>query len=466
MQQERRVSTGVARRRRRMTVVRASGALWALAAGALAGCADELASPTDVEVLASEQGESSARAPASIQCHPNNGGITLPPGFCAVVVADSVGRARHMAVTPAGDLYVALNNSRDGSVRGAVLALRDVNGDGRADERVRFGDDGGNGIAWRDGQLYYAPNDRVVRWTLPSGQLAPTGAPTVIVGGLPNTGDHVSKTIVLADAGTMFVNIGSASNACQVANRQRESPGVDPCPELPVRAGVWVFDPRRSNQTQRDGTRYATGLRNMVALAMHPARNELYGVQHGRDMLFENWPALFDVNDDAELPSEEFFRIERGQDYGWPYCYHDPFQNRKVLAPEYGGDGRARGRCTSVREPIMSFPAHWAPNGLLFYTGRQFPAKYRGGAFVAFHGGFDRAPLPNEGYRVSFVPFGSGPNPRGAAETFADGFAGSEGPLPANAKHRPVGLAQGPDGSLYISDDDGGRIWRVVYRGP
>jgi glucose/arabinose dehydrogenase len=239
---------------------------------------------------------------------------------------------------------------------------------------------------------------------------------------------------------------------------------------MPIRAGVWRFNARGTNQTQADGERYATGLRNMVALAVNPGNDELYGVQHGRDMLFENWPQFFTVEEDAVLPSEEFVRIRRGSDNGWPYCYHDAvFEKRKVLAPEYGGDGQRvrsdRINCAKFNAPLLTFGAHWAPNGLHFYSGRQFPKKYRGGAFVAFHGGFDRAPLPNEGYQVQFVPFARIGRPSGAAETFADGFAGSAGPLPLNAKHRPVGVTEGPDGSLYISDDRGGRIWRVVYVG-
>jgi len=188
-------------------------------------------------------------------------------------------------------------------------------------------------------------------------------------------------------------------------------------------------------------------------------------------MLFENWPQFYTQEEDAVLPAEEFVRIRRGSDNGWPYCYHDAvFEHRKVLAPEYGGDGqRVTGTqgidCARFNQPFVSFGAHWAPNGMHFYEGNQFPRHYRHGAFVAFHGGFDRAPLPNEGYQVAFVPFDDNGRPSGATETFADGFAGSTGPLPATAKHRPVGVTEGPDGSLYISDDRGGRIWRVIYTG-
>jgi glucose/arabinose dehydrogenase len=233
---------------------------------------------------------------------------------------------------------------------------------------------------------------------------------------------------------------------------------------------VWTFDARRSNQTLDDGQRFATGYRNMVALAVNPANGELYGVQHGRDMLFENWQQFFTVLEDAVLPAEEFVKITRGSNNGWPYCYFDAvFENKKVLAPEYGGNGQLTTNgstidCATFNQPLATFGAHWAPNGMTFYTGNQFPRRYRGGVFVAFHGGFDRAPLPNEGYNVMFIPM-SGAAPSGAPELFADGFAGSTGPLPATAVHRPVGITEGPDGSLYVSDDRGGRIWRIVYRG-
>ena len=132
-----------------------------------------------------------------------------------------------------------------------------------------------------------------------------------------------------------------------------------------------------------------------------------------------------------------------------------------MLAPEYGGDGKQVGRCKDKQEPLVAFPGHWAPDGLTFYAGTQFPERYRGGAFVAFHGSWNRAPLPQAGYRVAFVPFKNG-KPVGGYETFADGFWKED---PAGPKHRPVGVAVGPDGSLYITDDAAGTIWRVMYRG-
>ncbi|MEO6528728.1 MAG: sorbosone dehydrogenase [Gemmatimonadaceae bacterium] len=382
-----------------------------------------------------------------------------------MVVARNAVLARHMVVRPNGDLYVALDNAVDGSITGAVLALRDTDGDGRADVQQRFGPTGGNGIALGGTQLFFAPDDRVLRYELTGNSLAPTEPAVTVVSGLPSTGDHHRKTVVLDGAGGMFVNIGSMTNSCQVHNRADFSPGIDPCPELPVRAGVWRFSAHATGQTQANGSRFATELRNMNALAINPADGALYGVQNGRDQLYDNWPTLFTARDDALLPAEELFRIERGKAYGWPYCYYDGIHNKKVLAPEYGGDGRIVGRCASRELPIDEYPAHWAPLSMLFYTGTQFPKQYAGGLFIAYHGSkFDPSQQPaGPGYVVTFVPWGHG-KPTGRNQIFADGFAGGN-PTPAGSAHRAVGLAEGPDGSLYISDDKAGWIWRVLYVG-
>jgi len=456
---------------------------YALALLALAACSERPTGPlrTDpVVVNAESQSEQEGREglARNVRCDADNAGITLPRGFCALVVADLVedgqpAQARHMAVTPNGDVFVAINSPNNQNPSFGIIGLRDRNGDGHADEQSRFSPGlGGSGLAWDDGRLFFGANDRILRFRLPSGRLTPVGSPEVAVAGLPNTGDHISKTVVVSDHRQLFVNIGSASNSCQVANRQLESPGVFPCPELPIRAGVWLFDARGTNQSEGSGTRFATGYRNLVALGINAANGGLYTVQQGRDMLFENWPQFFTQDQSAHLPAEEFTRVTRGSNKGWAYCCFEAMdEQKKVLAPEYGGNGHLVSGgphgidCASFNQPLLTFGAHWSPDGMLFYQGKQFPARYRGGAFVAFHGGFNRAPEPNEGFQVQFVPFGRNGLPSGGAETFADGFAGSTGPLPATAKHRPVGVSEGPDGSLYVSDDKGGRIYRIVFIG-
>jgi len=393
-----------------------------------------------------------ARRQAGLPCN-GTAGLTLPPGFCAIVVADRLGAARHIAVAPNGDIYVALLSG--GMHAGGMVALRDTNRNGKADLRQFIGKEGGSGIALGRGALYFSTPSTVYRYVLHPGRLAPIGPPDVIVRDLPASGHSARSLALSSDGNFLFVNVGSETNSCQQSDRAESSPGRDPCVELESRAGIWRFDANKTNQTQADAVRFATGIRNAVALAINPADSLLYAVPHGRDQLGQNWPQFFTLAQSAEKPSEEMVEIDRDDDFGWPYCYHDPELGHLVLAPEYGGDGKQVGRCNTMKEPLLAFPAHWAPNGLLFYTGRQFPARYQGGAFIAFHGSWNRAPFPQEGFRVVFVPFANG-KPAGAYETFADGF---------RPEHRPVGLAQGPDGSLYVTDDEGGRIWRVMYKG-
>jgi len=395
-------------------------------------------------------------------CTPGNGGLTLPAGFCAVVVAENVGTGRHLTVAANGDIYLALRNTQN--AKGAIVALRDTNGDGRADVRERIGAEGGTGIALHNGYLYFAENDsRIVRYRMTPGQLLPSG-PRELIATMPEQRSHAGKGLAFDGKGGVYVNIGAPSNACQADDRKEGVPGQKPCPLLDPYGTIWRFDANRTGQTLTDGgRRYATGFRQMLAVAWHDG--SLYLVQHGRDQLDTLWPKFFNQQQNAELPAEEFLRVTEGGTYAWPYCYYDWQQNRHVLMPEYGGDGKMVGDCAKYPAPLVGFPGHWAPNALHFYTGAQFPEKYRGGAFIAFHGSWNRAPLPQAGYRIAFVPFRAG-KVTGQWETFADGFAGKT-PLarPEDAVTRPTGLAQGPDGSLYISDTEKGTIWRVVYRG-
>ncbi len=398
-------------------------------------------------------------------CDPDNGGITLPPGFCALVVAESVGPARHIEVAENGDVLLALNNSRGSDrslVPGGVALLRDTDGDGRADERYRFGENGGNEVLLSGDFLFFATDDAVLRYPFPKGSTSPAGPPDTLVHGLPATDNHRAKSLALGLDGALYVNIGSPSNACQEKPRAVGVRGLDPCPQLENRAGIWRFDSQRTGQAQSDGVRFATGLRNTVALRTHPS-GALFGVVHGRDQLSALWSEHFTEEESAEKPAEEFVRIDQGDDFGWPYCYFDPTTDTKVLAPEYGGNGETVGRCALAENPLIDFPAHWAPNDLEFYTGTLFPLAYRGGAFVAFHGSWNRAPMPQAGYNVVFAPF-QGEAPTGDWQVFADGFAGRD-LSPNGADHRPVGLAVGPDGSLYVADSRAGKIWKVIYRG-
>ncbi len=387
--------------------------------------------------------------------------LELPDGFQAFVIAEAVGPARHLTVRNNGDIYVALRRPHSG---GGIAALRDSTGDGTADIIKYFGDTGGTGIGIHNNYLYLAHVTGVIRYKLEENELLPESTPEVIVKDLPRQRQHADKPLAFDSEGGLYINVGAPSNNCQRQTRTPGTPGSDPCPELERHAGIWKFSADKLNQSQSDGVRFATGIRHAIAITWNPLVNELYVVQHGRDQLHQLWPNLFTVEQSAQLPAEEFQLVQEGDDFGWPYCYYDQLQNKRVRAPEYGGDGQSTRGCEQYKNPFMAFPGHWAPNGLLFYTGRAFPEHYYGGAFIAFHGSWNRAPLPQQGYKVVFVPFKGEVPTTQDWEVFANGFAGHESiQSVGQAEHRPMGLAQGPDDSLYISDSVRGKIWHIVY---
>jgi glucose/arabinose dehydrogenase len=401
-------------------------------------------------------------------CAPDNAGLKLPAGFCATLFADSVGLARHMDVAPNGDVIVGLRAQAARpnatpplpAIQGGVRILRDRDGDGRADARSeKFGDSATTTVKLVGANLFVETGRAILRYRLPSGAMAPSGPPDTIVGSLPGDRSHGAKTFAIHD-GHLYVNHGSPTNVCQEGGPN--SKGKDPCPELVDRAGIWRYDMNKTGQSMPNGERFATGIRNAVAIAFEPRSNRLFVVQHGRDALSMNYPALFTPEKSAEAPAEEMFQVNRGDDFGWPYCYFDPELKKKVLAPEYGGDGKTAGRCAEKKGNVGFFPAHWAPDGLLFYTGSALPAKYRNGAFIVFHGSWNRAPLPQQGYKVVFQPMANG-RAQGDFEVFAEGFY--ENGQPTALGGRPMGIAQGRNGELYLSDDSKGRIFRISYTG-
>lgn len=399
--------------------------------------------------------------PRKSPCDPGNAGLTVPTGFCASIAADNLGLARHMVVSPRGDLYVMLNEEGPG---GGVVALRDADGDGRFEQQKTFGAGlHGTGIDWRNGYLYVGADNKIVRYRMANDQLVPSGPPEVIVDGFPQQRAHPTKPIAFGDSGEMYVAIGAPSNACQQPDRRPEVAGVKPCPLLELHGGIWKYSADRAGQKHAIDKRIATGIRHDVGITWNRAAHALYAVQNGRDSLDTLFPRKFTAEQNANLTGEELQRVNEGSNFGWPYCFFDLSQKKRVLAPEYGGDGRQKGDCAKYDKPIATFPAHNAPLSLLFYDGAQFPAEYRNGAFVAFHGSWNRAPLPMDGYNVRFVPF-TGDRPAGADRVFASGFPGKTRLMTQNdADHRPVGLAQARDGSILISDDVKGRIWRISY---
>ena len=386
--------------------------------------------------------------------------LQLPTGFTAQAVALNQGRVRHIAIAPNGTLYLKLERLRNGA---GIVRLRDLNQDGVYEDSLLFGNYIGTGIALKNNFLYASSNNAIFRYALDRNYepLQPE-KPERLVYGLVDKGQHASKSITLDNAGNIYVNIGAPSNICQVEDRKAGSPGRMPCPILDSAGGIWQFSASALDQTYAQGTRYATGLRNVVGLDWNNEVNDLYVTVHGRDLLFQHFPQLYDAKAGAELPAETFYRLKKGQDAGWPYVYWDQFKKKKILSPEFGGDGVKEGAPQAV-DPLMGFPGHLAPNALLFYTGTQFPKRYRNGAFIAFQGSWNRNPEFQEGFYIVFVPMKNGV-PTGEWEIFADGFTGKEKIMsPREAQHRPCGLAQTADGSLLVSDDVRGWVWKVTF---
>lgn len=394
----------------------------------------------------------------------NNAGLKLPTGFKATLFADTIGSARHIAISKNGVLFAKL--SRPDKQGRTIIRLEDENNDGVSDKKTGWANYGGTGIYLRGNVLFASSNEAVFKYQLDSkDEVLNPLSPVTIVSGLIDRRQHESKSITLDEQGNIYVNIGAYSNACQEKDRMPGSKGMMPCPILDSAGGIWKFDSQKENQVYGDGKRYATGLRNVVGLDWNTQTNSLFVMQHGRDQLNSFYPTLYTDAQNAELPAETMYELHEGDNAGWPYIYFDPYQKKKILSPEYGGDGKKEGGENAIN-PTVFFPAHMAPNALLFYTGNQFPEKYQHGAFIAFHGSWNRAPLPQEGYFVAFVPFKNG-KPSGEWEIFANGFSGLSGDEkvknPRNAKARPCGLAQGPDGSLYVSDDNKGSIFKISY---
>ncbi len=414
------------------------------------------------------------RLPAALPVpDPDDGAISLPPGFRALVVADNlvVGRKvgntpeklRGLAVAPNGDLYAK-------GKAGLIWALRDTDGDGRADLIKEFGPgDGGTHLAFHDGWLYHSSRTAIYRYKYTPGELVPSGEMQTIVRNLPAEKDHDAKSFGFDDEGRMLVEIGSPFNVFSDGDRRLGAKGKSDAEIEEFQrtyGGFWRFDPNRPNQTQADGQRFSTGHRHSLALAWQPVSRHFFMVQMGRDNLNVVAPEYYDALDNAERVSEVMHLLREGSNLGWPRTYWDPIKQAHMLAPEYGGDNRRRVEPDPYDRPVVAFPAHWAPIQMAYYAGGQFPAKYRGGMFVAFHGSWNRAPRSQAGYNVCFVPFDAQGLPRGTYERFADGFPGvEEFTNTREARFRPAGVAVGPDGSLYIGETEKGRIWRVIYTG-
>jgi glucose/arabinose dehydrogenase len=385
---------------------------------------------------------------------PADGELTLPGGFTSTIIADNLGSARHLVVTPQNDIFIHMASTRKSK---GIIVLHEENN--QATVKSSFANYGGTGIAIGGGYLFASYKGGVNRYKLDANnQVIDTAKSERIVTGLVDIDWHQPKAITLDGKGNIYVNIGAPSNICTEKDKNHTG-----CPLLDSAAGIWQFKTDKLNQSYAEGVHYARGLRNVVGIFWNQQLDQLFVTQHGRDALHDLYPKLYTAEQSAELPAECVFALKQGDDAGWPYVYYDWQKNKNMVGPEYGGDGQKEADPKYIK-PTIAFPGHWAPNGLLFYTGNQFPAKYKNGAFIAFHGSWNRAPLPQAGYCVAFQPFKNG-KPDGKWEIFADGFAGTaDQKASGRAVRRPVGLAQGPDGSLYITDDNKGTVFKITYK--
>ena len=391
-------------------------------------------------------------------------GLKLPPGFHATVVAEGLGPIRHLTVRANGDLYISTPVNKQNSGNGIIALHLDANH--RADQIVNFSDvDGGTGIVFNNDELYASTASAVYRFKFSGDGLLPEKDPDIIVDGIPVPQTSVNSAnvpLALDGKGNLYLALQGIANRCSVPNPPSAAPpvGLNPCPDLKDHAGIWRFNADKANQKfASDGEQLATGIRNTTALAWSPDDAHLYVITQGVDNTHKSWPQIVSEQADDQI-ADEMHRVTKGADLGWPYTYYDGVRKLRLMSPEYGGDGNKTAPDGKYATPVLTFQSRRASEvDLVFYSGKQFPASYAGGAFIVQHGTRNR-----NGYDVVFVPFNR-KGVAGAPTVFADGFAAFDagGSTADRARYRPIGAAVGPDGSLYVADSEKGRIWRIAY---
>lgn len=338
--------------------------------------------------------------------------LHVPAGFRVTVYAQGLSGPRFLTFGEDGTLFVTERASGD------IVALTDPGQTGAATGRVvvASGMDDPTSVVWHDGAIYVGEQTQVTRWTV-GADLHGTDR-RVIVPNLPAGGQHGTRTVQIGADGMLYVAIGSTCNVCIETDTHR--------------AAVWQYALDGSG-----GHLYASGLRNAVGLAVNPINDELWATNNGRDLLGD------------DTPPETIYNLVDGGNYGWPRCHAGD-----IIDPDYGHAGD----CNGVQQPLVKMQAHSAPLGLAFYTATAFPQAYRG-LFVAFHGSWNRT-VPT-GYKVVYLPLDAQGQIAGPPQDFVTGFLKSTD----DASGRPVGLAVGPDGALYVTDDKAGIVYRVAYTG-